>query len=112
MLTAACGTQVIHNPGVIPDGRYNDTNTDITVVFEDNYAAYQTKLASLETLGSNRSEYCFMVNSVPIMDTTDLTTFVDQLSDRAAYLFITNNDQDIYETFGSDWVNFTDVVPE
>jgi hypothetical protein len=52
-----------------------------------------------------------MVNSVPIMDTTDLTAFVDQLSDRAQYIFITNNDQDFYETFGSQWAKFTDVVP-
>jgi hypothetical protein len=53
-----------------------------------------------------------MVNSVPIMDTADLTSFVDQLSVNAQYMFITNNDQDYYETFGSDWANFTAVVAE
>jgi hypothetical protein len=81
-------------------------------VFEDSYPAYQTKLASLEALGSNRSEYSFMVNSVPALDTVDLQSFVDQLSERAQYIFITNNDQAFYETFGSDWANFTDVVPQ
>jgi predicted AAA+ superfamily ATPase len=102
---------VIHNPGVIPDSRYDDPNLDITVVFEDSYQAYQTKLADLDALSpSNRSHYSFMVNSVPTQSTADLKTYVGQLSKRAEYLFATNNDQDFYESFGSDWANFTDVV--
>jgi hypothetical protein len=102
---------VIHNPGTIPDSRYNDTNTDITVVFEDSYAAYQTKQASLAALPSNRSAYSLMINSVPIMDMDNLRHFVDQLSQVAEFLFITNNTQDFYQSFGSQWANFTSVIP-
>lgn len=96
---------------MIPDSRYNDTNTDITVVFEDDYSAFQNRLASLTALPKNRSEYSIMINSVPAMSTAGLRTFVDQLSQLAEFLFLTNNDEDYYESFGSQWVNFTDVVP-
>jgi hypothetical protein len=52
-----------------------------------------------------------MVNSVPAENQADLQTLVDQMSQHAEYLFATSNDQDFYESFGSDWVNFTNVVP-
>jgi len=52
-----------------------------------------------------------MINSVPTMSIADLRKFVDQLSQRAEFLFITHNDQDFYESFGNQWANFTDVVP-
>jgi hypothetical protein len=102
---------VIHNPGTIPDPRYNDTNTDITVVFEDSYPAYQTKQASLTALPSNRSAYSLMINSVPVMDMDNLRQFVNQLSQVAEFLFITNNTKDFYESFGGQWADFTSVIP-
>jgi hypothetical protein len=45
------------------------------------------------------------------MSLSGLKSYVDDLSEHAAYLFVTNNDQDIYESFGGGWANFTDVVP-
>jgi len=109
LLTTA--KQVIHNPGTIPDAGYNDTNTDITVVFEESYPAYQAKHASLESLPANRSAYSFMINSVPIMDVDNLRQFVDKLSQLAEFLFITSNTEDFYESFGRQWDNFTSVIP-
>lgn len=112
MLTISVrATQIIHNPGVIPDSRYNDSNTDITVVFEESYPVYQDKLASLNALPKLRSSYSFMINSVPTMDNAHLQDFVSQLSELAEYLFITNNSQDFYESFADDWANFTAAVP-
>lgn len=102
---------MIHNPGVIPDPAYNDTNTDITVVFEDSYPAYQVALASLTALPKHRSEYSFMINDVPIMDLVSLQKFVGQLSDLAEYLFLTDLSVNYYESFGSIWTNFTNSVP-
>jgi hypothetical protein len=68
-------------------------------------------MASLTALPPNRSAYCVMMNSVPIMNMDNLRQFVDQLSQLAEFLFITNNTQDFYESFGAQWANFTSVVP-
>jgi len=98
---------VIHNPGAIPDSRYNDTSTDITVVFEDSYQAYQTKQASLEALPRNRTEYAYMLHSVPTIS----ADFVDQLSNDAEFLFLTTLSENYYGSFDPQWAEFCDVVP-
>jgi hypothetical protein len=103
--------QVIHNPGAIPDARYNDTSTDITVVFEDSYQAYQTKKASLAALPKDRAGYSYMLHSVPTVSEASLRKIVDQLSQRAEFLFLTSLSQDYYESFDPQWANFADVVP-
>lgn len=104
--------QVIRNPGVVPDARFSDTNTDISVVFEESYTAYQTKEGELSTLTDDRSHHCYMVHSLPKMSTDELKGYVDGLSQRAKYLFVTSNDQDYYQSFGTDWADFVDVVPK
>jgi hypothetical protein len=103
--------QVIRNPGVIPDARFNDTNTDISVVFEESYAQYQTKISDLAALKDARSHHCYMVHSLPSMDKNKLQSFVDDLSKQAEYVFVTSNADNYYESFGSDFADFTDVVP-
>jgi hypothetical protein len=50
-----------------------------------------------------------MINSVP--STTNLKKFVDDISKHAEFLFITDNTKDFYESFGTGWATFTDVVP-
>jgi hypothetical protein len=45
------------------------------------------------------------------MNLTDLQTLVNQLSQQAEFLFITNKAQDFYESFWSQWANFTNVMP-
>jgi len=52
-----------------------------------------------------------MINSVPTMDVDNLRQFVDQLTQLAEFVFITNNTQDFYESFGSQWTDFTSVMP-
>lgn len=102
---------VIRNPGVIPDSRFNDTNTDTTVVFEEAYTKYQREQTSLDALHNHRSEKSYMVHSVPLMKKEELRDWVDGLSRRAEFLFVTTNDADYYESFGTDWADFTGVVP-
>ena len=96
---------------MIPDSRFNDTNTDVTVVFEQSYSEYQTKEAELSALTDGRSHHCYMVHSASPLNKNTLEDFVDGLSKRAEYLFVTSNDKNYYESFGDDWSDFTDVVP-
>jgi hypothetical protein len=95
---------------VIPDSRFGDVNTDITVVFEESYTEYAAKEAELSTLRDDRSHHCYMVNSVPVMDKDKLRGFADDLSKRAKYLFLTTNSEHYYESFGDDWASFATVV--
>lgn len=105
--------QVIRNPGVIPDARFDDANTDISVVFEQSYNEYQVQESQLSTLSkANRTQRCYMVHSLNAMDKGKLRDFVYELSKRAKYLFVTNNDEQYYEQFGSDWSDFTDTIRE
>ncbi|KAJ5771737.1 hypothetical protein N7520_002266 [Penicillium odoratum] len=105
---------IIHNPGTIPDSRYadKDNTTDITVVFEQSYSYYQSQkkeLATLET--SQRGNYSYMIHSIPTMTNHSLKNFVDDLSHRAAYLFLTTLTENYYESFGSGLEEFCDAVP-
>lgn len=102
---------VIRNPGTIEDSVYNDTNTDVVVFFESDYTSYQASTSTLKAHDKDRSGYAAMVNSVPTMSQGDLRSFVKGVSQLAKYLFVTDNTQDYYESFGSDWSDFTSVVP-
>jgi hypothetical protein len=103
--------QVIRNPGVIPDQQFADANTDISVVFEQSYTEYGAKEAELSALKDARSKNCYMVHSVPTMDKAKLQSFVDGLSKRAEYLFVTANAENYYESFARDWADFTAAIP-
>lgn len=52
-----------------------------------------------------------MIHSLPSMKKGDLKDFTKRLSKIAEYLFVTTNDEHYYESFGSDWADFTSVVP-
>ncbi|KAH6645410.1 Spherulation-specific family 4 [Truncatella angustata] len=102
--------RVIHNPGTIPDSRYNNSYVDITVVFEDNYTAWQNKSAEVEALSEHRHLNSIMINSVPWMSDSDLKMFVNDLAAKGEHIFITGNQKSFYESFASDWFNFVDVT--
>lgn len=103
--------QTIHNPGVVPDTRYDDANTDITVVFEQSYPTYTSLTGSLARLPDDRSKYSYMVNSIPFVSKNDLKKFVNRISKRAEFLFVTDNTKNFYESFGAGWADFVEVVP-
>ena len=80
---------------MIPDPRYNDSNTDITVIFEESYPVFQTRLASIQSQPKERSHYAFFINSVPVQSTDSLRTFVKELSGLAEYLYISQRSVDL-----------------
>jgi hypothetical protein len=101
--------KTIHNPGVIPDPRYNDTNTDITVIFEETYAIFQQRLPTIKQQPKNRSRYAFFINSLPSQP--DYKKFVDDLSQLAEWLYVTEETVNFYESFGKIWSNWTADLP-
>lgn len=80
------------------------------MVFEHDYPTFLTKEASLDALPKNRSEYCYLINSVPTVGLANLTTLVDTLSAEAQYLFLTEETADYYQSFGTLWTNFTEAM--
>lgn len=102
--------QVIHNPGTILDTRYLTlSKVDVTVVAGTDYnswvATQSANVASMPT-----GTYGVMLNSVPIMATTALKTFVSSITSTAKYIFITNLSSNPYGSFGSDWLDFCRVM--
>ena len=82
------------------------------MVFEQSYNYYSTQEKTLETLGtSNRANYSYMLHSVPTMSNSSLKDFVDDLSTRAKYLFLTTLTSNYYEKFDSRLIEFCDAVP-
>ncbi|KAJ4395155.1 hypothetical protein N0V91_011036 [Didymella pomorum] len=101
---------VIRNPGVVPDSRFADPNTDVNVVFEQSYDEYKLKEPELLALDDDRLHRSYMVHSLPTMDRVEMRGFVDVLSRRAEYLFVTNNAERYYEQFGVDWSDFIGAI--
>ncbi|EHA25033.1 hypothetical protein ASPNIDRAFT_120939, partial [Aspergillus niger ATCC 1015] len=91
---------VIHNPGTIPDSRYENNATDVTVVFESSYQDFHSEKHSLNAMASNRTAYAYMLHSVPDnLSNSTLRSFVNQMSRKAEYLFLTTLTEDYYESF-------------
>lgn len=107
MLTNA--TQIIHNPGVIPDERLNEAQADITVVFEQSFEELQVQQSSLSELSGDRSQYAYVVHSVP--RSRNLGKLLADWSQQAEYLFITTLDENYYNSFGPGWRQFISGVP-
>ncbi|ETS82556.1 hypothetical protein PFICI_04432 [Pestalotiopsis fici W106-1] len=103
---------VIHNPGTIVDPAYLvDTNLDFTFVFEHDYDTWMnSQAAAVAALPAARGKYALMVNSVPTMTTTQLRSFVASLSTVSQYIFLTDLEVDIYESWGTDWLSFVAVA--
>ncbi|KKK15244.1 hypothetical protein ARAM_005025 [Aspergillus rambellii] len=104
---------VIHNPGTVPDTRLADSNTDVTVVFEQAYDLYQsnTQQKALRALTQPRSDHAYILHSVPTMSVSSLQSFINGLSQRAAYLFVTTLNESYYESFDPQLEEFCNVVP-
>ncbi|KAL3443105.1 Spherulation-specific family 4 [Aspergillus insuetus] len=104
---------VIHNPGTIPDSRLAVPNTDITVVFEQSYDHYETsqKAALTEEKDADRDSWAYIFHSVPQMSNSSLEHFVDGISHKAAWLYVTTRTDSYYEFFDSRLEEFVNVVP-
>jgi hypothetical protein len=99
---------VIHNPGTIPDARFNDSNTDITVVYEGSYSGYLDRQADITSLPGDRSQYSYLLHSVPVNN--ELRKSVYLMGQHAQFLFLTSLTEDYYESFGAYWERIVDVM--
>lgn len=102
--------QVIRNPGVVPDNRFADPNTDINVVFEQSYDEYELKEPELSAMNHDRLHRCYMVHSLPTLDRGKMRGFVNSLSRGAGHLFVTHNAEHYYEQFAGDWSDFISAI--
>lgn len=105
-------SQIIHNPGQVPDNRFSDTNTDTTVVFEESYQSFQLKETELAGLSQERSRNSYLIHSLPSsMSKEDLRALLAKASQTAGFLFVTNLDHNYFESFGSSWSTFINAMP-
>jgi hypothetical protein len=102
--------QIVHNPGTIPDTRYNEASTDITVVFEHDYGAWKVQRTAVAAVSLPRTARSLMINAVPAMEKGALQDFVTEISQIAEHLFITTTAVDFYESFDSGWLDFVRSV--
>ncbi|KHN97554.1 spherulin 4-like cell surface protein [Metarhizium album ARSEF 1941] len=102
---------VIHNPGVIPDARFNSSDVGVTVVFEETFARWQDQNTRLAALPKTRAAYSIMISAAPAMTNGTMSEFVSTLSDLAKYIFVTSLGEDMYKSFAGDWLDFVGQVP-
>jgi hypothetical protein len=103
------GRLVMHNPGTVPDERMAELKPDVTAVFEQAYAVFRNESVqeSLATGGYERTAASIIVHSTPIEEVEGL---VDELRGKAEYLFVTDLQEDYYQSWGASWDAFVDAV--
>lgn len=113
-----------------PDSPTAASSDIITVIYEQSYDQWKSESNSDKSIqtglmtadfatsddkkdgGGERSAYSIMIHSVPKSLTGyELDNFVGDLSRSAEYLYITTNNEDYYESFAPDWMDFVDSVP-
>lgn len=52
----------------------------------------------------------FLVNSLPSLSKNDLSNLINEMSNYAGNLFVTDAAENVYESFGGDWEDFVDIV--
>ena len=97
--------KVIHNPGSAPDSLLADPGPDVTTVFEQSYANFQTAKHQqwLSTSPYERERTSYMMHAVP---EKGIEKFVYELRGRAKYLFVTDLKVDYYHSLGKSWDHF------
>jgi hypothetical protein len=101
-------SQIIHNPGSVPDSQLNVNTTDITVVFEQSYGIFKQQQDSLQALAGDRSSRAYIIHSVPLA--TNLERLVDDLVQHAQNIFLTDLTSNYYQGFGKDWSDFVKSI--
>ncbi|TWU71438.1 hypothetical protein ED733_002676 [Metarhizium rileyi] len=104
---------IIHNPGVVPDSRFNSTDVDMTVIFEESYAKWQDQdqTKPLDLLPKTRGAYSIMIHSMPAMSNSTMGQFVDKVAGLAKNVFLTSLHVDFYNSFATDWLDFVGQTP-
>jgi hypothetical protein len=96
---------------MIQDDGLENTQTDITVVFEGSYANYTLQQSNLTALSLDRTQKSYIVHSLPVDTTlTQLTNEINTASLSAQYLFFSYLSQNYYGAFDSHWNDFISVI--
>lgn len=104
-------SQIIHNPGTIPDKELTETRPEITAVFEESYARYRScglnERKALDVYDRKGASY--ILHSVP---RDQVKSLVRELRPRAEYIFVTDRRSKYYEGFGDSWNDFIRAMVE
>lgn len=106
-------SQVIYNPGVVPDSRYLSI-ADSAVVFEGTYDMFVKRHGAKlfkNIQDSHRDQLCAVIHSVPgSVEGSDLRELVKRVRKVAEEVFITHLSTDYYAHFGGKWEQFVDLM--
>lgn len=96
----------MHNPGTPPDSGLADTGPDLILTCEEPYDRYISDEVQrrLKELPYDRKRCGYVINAVPLKD---LARLVQELRNRACYLFVTELSENFYERFSpASWEVF------
>lgn len=119
--------QIVHNPGTIPNDLRFFFGADLIVLFDGEYSDFISgpqaqhvqsvleQLPSQNINGYQRQNFSYIFNGAPPnWSTSDMQNFVNKVNGGAEWLFITdtdlNNNGSNYQTWGSDWSTFAQVM--
>lgn len=108
-MTLIITCQVIHNPGTPPDPELADPGPDVIVTCEEPYQRYRGEEVQkrLKEYHYDRARSAYMISAAPEKEIGEV---VQELSQRGAYLFVTDLVDDFYESFGKSWADFVAAV--
>lgn len=81
----------------------------MTTIIEEAWPSYQTKEYQdwLATSPYGRTRTCAMMNAVPKDEVPEVTRM---LQGRAEFLFVTDLEENFYESFGPSWDSFVETL--
>ncbi len=105
-------TQIIHNPGTIPDPRYL-SSCNLTVVFEGTYSTYQiygfakTISAFESSAKCAREAIACIIHDLPsTLTSKDEASLIANLKAIAGSVFLTGLATEYYSSFWDGWQGF------
>ncbi|KAL4874592.1 Spherulation-specific family 4 [Aspergillus karnatakaensis] len=102
------GRFVVHNPGTAP-ARSLAKSADLSFVCEEPYSRFRSEEVQrwLALHPFDRSQAGYMISGVPEDEVHEL---VQELRERSAYIFVTEVEEDFYESFGASWGGFMEAL--
>jgi Spherulation-specific family 4 len=106
---------VIHNPGSVPDAAFLRL-ADSTVIFEDTYHTFQTRLSNAVFSAAalsmvDRSKLACVIHSIPEdLKGEDWRNLGQQARKIAVDVFLTDLCEHYYANFAPKWVEFVDAM--
>jgi hypothetical protein len=101
--------QVVHNPGTAPDASLAES-AELTFVCEEPYSRFRSQEVQrwLDLHPFDRRRAGYMISGVPC---DELHSLVQELRHKSAYLFVTEVEEDFYESFGPrSWEGFMQAL--